>query len=144
MEKSTTRSNQRSKEKTDGQNNIRQIFSEVILGRLSANCAGFGICKLEKVQQVNSFYQSNDDCGCGCSGKVYAIASLKATEYFELTFFKNSITSKLYEKHFGTGKFKVEETIKMDRNLLGQKFKIKSGLYKIKSSETFLTVRFNF
>lgn len=126
--------------KTGRIDSIEKAFVEVILGRSSAKCKYFGICKMKRIHtnglnNVKSlFWQTTD--------KLFALANLKKGVYIELVFERDSIPSPVYEYHFKNGVFTIEENYTIDLGLTKSPIVIRTGAYNIKFSDTLLTVRF--
>ena len=118
----------------------KQAFVEVILGRLSANCKHLGICKIESVHSNNSRY--NKGVSCASSSGVFAIASCKEGDYFELVFERKSIPDSVYKLHFQSGVFKVEEIYSTKLDISTSPIVISVGEYNINFSDTLFSIRF--
>ena len=116
-------------------------FVEVVLGRPSANCKHFGICKISNVYS-NSFNLKTQTI-CSNPNRVYAIANWKESEYFELTIEKISIPENTFEKHFGSGIFRMDDNYTFESELTRSKIQLVKGRYKIKSTDTLLMIRFD-
>ncbi|MFK8005553.1 MAG: hypothetical protein AB8H03_04245 [Saprospiraceae bacterium] len=119
---------------------IEKAFVEVILGRPSAKCNHLGICKIERVYS-NSF-EDFESFSCQSSGRLYALANLKESVYFELVFERNSISETIYDFHFKDGVFTIEEEYTVDLKLGGAPILITTGEYNIKLSDTLVAIRF--
>jgi hypothetical protein len=126
--------------KTRRIDSIEKAFVEVVLGRPSAKCKHLGVCKIERVYS-NSFDTTNSFL-CQSSNRLYALASLKEGAYFELVFERNSISDTIYERHFKSGFFKIEEEYTADLDLGKSPILISIGEYKVRLSDTLLAIRF--
>ena len=126
---------------TEKTNSLEQAFVEVILGRASAKCKHLGVCKIEGVH-TNSFSQYTP-AFCKSSNRIFALASLKKNAYFELTFERVLINDAVFEKHFKSGFFKMEEGYDIDSDLMGVNVYLSKGEYKVNFSDTLLSVRFD-
>jgi hypothetical protein len=117
---------------------VEQTFAEVMLGRPTAKCKHLGICKIENAHSNNFL-----DYTLGMStNKLYALASLKAGDYFELSFSRDSVSEEIYDKHFASGYFIMEEPYRSGKNFMKQSFVLKKGKYRVKETGTVLEVRF--
>lgn len=121
---------------------LNQVFAEVILGRPSAHCKHLGICKIERVY-TNDYYLISQSDLCQRSDKLYALASLRVGDYFELAFERRFIDAACYAEHFSEGTFVLEETYTSDLDLMNYPIHLKKGSYQIGFSETMITVRFD-
>ncbi|PCJ30113.1 MAG: hypothetical protein COA99_18610 [Moraxellaceae bacterium] len=126
--------------KTGRLDSIEKAFVEVILGRPSAKCKHLGVCKIERVYS-NSFDLAST-IPCQVSDRLYALASFKEDAYFELVFERGSIPNTIYEYHFKSGVFKVEEEYSTDLELGKAPILITTGEYDIRLSDTLLAIRF--
>jgi len=120
---------------------VNQVFVEVILGRPSAKCKHFGICKIERVF-ANSI-SSNKPSFCKSSNRVFGLASFVEGLFFELTFERSAISDSIFKEHFGDGRFKIEEDYWIESGLMGTPIFLSKGDYKSILSDTLLSVRIN-
>lgn len=117
---------------------VEQTFAEVVLGRPTAKCKHLGICKIENAHSNNFL-----DYTLGTStNKLYALASLRAGDYFELSFSRDSVSEEIYDKHFASGYFFMEESYRSDNDFMSQPFVLKKGKYRVQDTGTELAVRF--
>ncbi|WP_367393033.1 hypothetical protein [Lewinella sp. LCG006] len=117
---------------------VEQTFAEVVLGRPTAKCKHLGICKIENAQ-ANNFL---DYTLGSASNKLYALASFRAGDYFELSFSRDSVREAIYDKHFASGYFIMEESYRTEASFMHQQFVLEKGKYKVKMTDTELVVRF--
>lgn len=120
---------------------VNQAFVEVVLGRPSAECKHFGICKIKKVF-ANSI-SSEKPSLCKSSNKIFGLASFIEGLYFELTFERAAISDSIFKEHFGNGIFRIEEDYWIESPLMGTSILLSKGEYKNKLSDTLLSVRFD-
>lgn len=120
---------------------VNQAFVEVVLGRPSAKCKHFGICKIERVF-ANSL-SSDKPSFCKSSNKVFGLASFVKGLFFELAFERSAISDSIYKEHFGDGMFRIEEDYWIESDLMGTPIFLSKGEYKNKLSDTLLSVRIN-
>ena len=117
---------------------VEQTFAEVVLGRPTAKCKHLGICKIENAHSNNFL-----DYTLGAStNKLYALASLKAGDYFELSFSRDSVSEEIYKKHFASGYFLMEESYRANNDFMSHPFVLKKGKYRVQDTGTELEVRF--
>lgn len=117
---------------------VEQTFAEVVLGRPTAKCKHLGICKIENAHSNNFL----DYTLGGTSNKLYAIASLRAGDYFELSFSRDSVSEAIYAKHFASGYFVMEESYRTTIDFMSQQVLLKKGKYQVTMTDTELAVRF--
>jgi hypothetical protein len=117
---------------------VEQTFAEVVLGRPTAKCQHLGICKIENAHSNNFL-----DYSLGNStNKLYALASLKAGDYFELSFSRDSVSEEIYDKYFASGHFIMEEPYRSDKDFMNHPFVLEQGKYRVQDTSTVLVVRF--
>lgn len=117
---------------------LQQIFAEVVLGRPTAKCQHLGICKIENAC-TNNFL---DYTQAAAENRLYGLASLKDDDYFELAFPLSSLSPTVFEKHFGSGYFQLEEGFMAGPELMGRPIYLPKGRYQVKVSDNIVSVRF--
>lgn len=118
---------------------VEQTFAEVVLGRASAKCKHLGICKIENAESNNFF-----DYGMGNSSgnRLYAVANWQQGVYFELEFSRSTVSPDVFDKYFASGTFRMEESYTTDADLLGKSICIAKGKYRVKLTNSLISVRF--
>lgn len=117
---------------------VEQFFVEIILGRQSAGCKHFGICKIERI-----FGHGLSETANSSVKKLFALVSYKEDTYFKLSFERSSICNKIFKKYFESGLFKMEECYTTSAQLMSQQVQLNAGRYPIRVSNTLCTIRFS-
>lgn len=117
---------------------LQQTFAEVVLGRPTAKCKHLGICKIENAC-TNNFL---DYTQAAAENRLYGLASLKDNDYFELAFPRSSLSPAVFEKHFGSGYFQLEEGFMAGPELMGRPIYLPKGRYQVKVADNIVFVRF--
>ena len=119
---------------------LASIFAEIVLGRPSAKCKHFGICKMKKINFRTFLMDTSKNNKC--SKKAYAFVSLKPNVYFELAFLRQYLDPNVFRLHFESGIFSVDEEYITNSNFMEYIIHIQKGEYKVDFSDTLLTIRF--
>lgn len=125
--------------KTKSIHTVAQTFVEVVLGQPSAKCKHLGICKIESVHS-NGLKNNKDKCPS--TNKLFGIASYKQRDYFELVFERRTINQSIFDMHFKSGLFKVEEPYVVELEITNVPILISPGTYNINLSNSLIGVRF--
>lgn len=121
---------------------IEQYFVEVILGRPSAQCKHFGICKINRV--FTNAFLSNSKYLKSTHNPLFAIASVKMNMYLELAFERSKVDTSTFEKYFRKGIFKMEESYIADTSVFNYPFEVEAGDYPVHITDTIISVCFKF
>ncbi len=119
---------------------LEQCFAEVVLGRPSAGCKHYGICKVERLHFAKGRWQSKSSCGC--INRTKALLRYKHNNYLKISFWKTSLKQEILDKYFAEGCFMVDEEYTIPSEVLGTDIQIPKGIYNFDESSGFLTIRF--
>jgi hypothetical protein len=109
---------------------------EIQLGSPRHNCDRFGICQMSALSQ-KAYYISE--------GKALANIRLEANNKISLRFYRKSITTSTFDKHFVNGYFTISATATPSGNIfeaLGiAPFSLDAGQYQIKLTKCYAEVQ---
>lgn len=121
---------------------IQQCLATIVLGRFSANCQHFGICRVEAMAMntgVLSDFSIKQTSVCG--DKVAAIWSYQPPNSLELSLLNSTVSTTVFQRHFADGIFLMEEDYTLPKWLFGEPLVIQKGSHNIVISDSLMIIK---
>lgn len=98
------------------------VTANIVLGSPKKNCAGIGICRIEKAQSQPSF--NTRKTKCGQAKALLVMKQQKLTIYFV----KHTLPLCTKQKHFASRQFRIEERVRIPKDMAAE-LKLPSHAY---------------